>query len=284
MTYDPKTGATENLGMPYPKKGVIDVVADEKRGLLYIVTTANETNKDRHWMLYDMKAKMYRELGPLMTAYATTLMDGKGNAHSITRDFQLATFNPNTNKVMVRDIFVDGKIWSGKPSGAPPTWQIAADGRTAYLIMMSDPALLRIDLYSKGNTVQAKNLGKVIEGKGFDSRSSLAIAPDGRIYILGKVANDTGFGGGSLHHLLRYDPKKKKAEDLGVLAVKNPDFFDFGPRADGKRPPWSHGYHTLPDGTMTPLHGHQGLIAAKDGSLYALILYPFTLLHLDPIK
>jgi len=284
MTYDPKTGVAESLGMPYPGKGVIDVVADEARGLIYVVTTASEKDPSRHWMLYDMKSKQYRDLGPLVPAYATTLMDGKGRANVLTKDYQLAQFDPATGKVTVRDILVGKDKWSGSQPSAPPTWQLAADGNTAYLIMMSDPTLFTIDLYSQGDTVQAESHGKMTENKGFDSRSSLSIAPDGRVYVLGKSNNDTGFGGGTLHHLLRYDPKKRKLEDLGVLAVKNPEFFNFGPRADGTNPPWSHGYHTLPDGTLTPLHGHQGLIVAKDGSLYALILYPYTLLRITGVS
>jgi hypothetical protein len=49
---------------------------------------------------------------------------------------------------------------------------------------------------------------------------------------------------------------------------------------DGKPRPWTHGYHTLPDGTVTPLHSHLGMIVAKDGTVYATILYPFTLLKM----
>ena len=43
--------------------------------------------------------------------------------------------------------------------------------------------------------------------------------------------NETKFGAGylRLRHLTRYDPKTKKVEDLGVLAVKNTDYFDFRP-------------------------------------------------------
>ncbi|SVD54161.1 uncharacterized protein METZ01_LOCUS407015, partial [marine metagenome] len=95
--------------------------------------------------------------------------------------------------------------------------------------------------------------------------------------------NTTGFGKGKLHHLCRYDSKKRRHEDLGVLAVKNPDFFDFNP-ANGKKPPWSHGYHTLPDGTMTPLHNHMALVATRDNTLYATIIYPFTLLKIDAYR
>ncbi|MDQ3623476.1 MAG: hypothetical protein M3463_13465, partial [Verrucomicrobiota bacterium] len=42
--------------------------------------------------------------------------------------------------------------------------------------------------------------------------------------------------------------------------------------------------HKLPDGTLTPLHAHMALIAARDGTLYATILYPYTLLKIDSYK
>jgi hypothetical protein len=77
--------------------------------------------------------------------------------------------------------------------------------------------------------------------------------------------------------------------DLGVLAVENPGFYglplDSGGAVDpatGKARPWTHGYHKLPDGTLTPLHCHMALVAARDGTLYATILYPFTLLRIPP--
>ncbi|MBT4223083.1 MAG: hypothetical protein HOD72_01320 [Opitutae bacterium] len=148
---------------------------------------------------------------------------------------------------------------------------------------MNDAHMLSIDLSSKGNKAKGANHGLMLKGERPDSRSALTIAPDGRIYVLISVQNTTGFGKGKLHHLCRYDPKKRRHEDLGVLAVKNPDFFDFKP-ANGKKPPWSHGYHTLPDGTMTPLHNHMALIATRDNTLYATIIYPFTLLKIDAFR
>jgi hypothetical protein len=70
-------------------------------------------------------------------------------------------------------------------------------------------------------------------------------------------------------------------EDLGVLAVTNPEFFDFqaGPKLnlDGSPRP-VHGFHRLPDGTLTPLHAVLGMIVTRDGTLYATTLYPFTLM------
>jgi len=275
MTYDPRNMQAQNLGMPYPTEGVIDVVADEARGLLYVVTCENQ-----HWMLYSMKERKYRELGPLLASYATTLIDAKGRAHVITKDFQLATYDPAADKVSVRPIFAGDARWEPPATGYPiPIWSLARDGRTAYAILLGDPTLLQLDLLDDGPRVKAANLGKMIDGKGPDSRGGLAIAPDGRIYAMISIQNDTGFGAGTLHHLVRYDPKRKKHEDLGVPVVTNPDFF---PRkdGDGKPLPWSHGYQTLPDGTLTPLY-NQGLIVTQNNTVYATFLYPYTLLRID---
>jgi len=281
MVYDPGTQKPECLGMPYPGQGVIDVVADEERNLIYVVTC-----EDQHWVIYDRKTKQYRELGPILLPYATTLIDVQGRAHAITKDFKIATYDPSTDTLVVRPITVSKKIFK-KPQGngyAICCWVLSGNKKTAYMTMISYPELYEIDLSSSGKTVKAKNLGKMIQGKNPDSRGSLCIHPDGKIYCLWRIDNNTGFGSGYLHHLIRYDPKKKSMEDLGVITVKNPDYFDFSPGADGKPKPFTHGFHKLPDGTLTPLYAHMAMIATRDGTLYATILYPFTLLRIDQFK
>jgi len=279
MTYDPRTGRGENLGMPFAAQGIIDVTADEKRGLIYIVTC-----EDQHWMLYDCAARKYRELGPMLTPYAVTLIDAAGRACAITKDFQLARYDPASGKVTVRPIAIGPKRFVRAGNSSIPTWVLSADARKAWLILMNDPTLVEIDLMGAGKTARAVSHGKMVEGKRPDSRSAMSLGPDGRIYAVVRVDNETGFGKGHLHHLARFDPRTKKTEDLGVLTVKNPDFFDFSPRKDGKKPPWSHGFHKLPDGTLTPLHHHMALIAGADGTLYVTVLYPFTLLKIDAFK
>jgi len=266
MVYDPATGKGENLGMPFPGQGVIDVVADEARGLLYVVSC-----EDQHWMLGDLKTRKYRELGPMLTPYATTLVDRDGRAHAITRDFKLARFDPAADKVTVEDIVVDGEVWKRANNSAIPTWNLAADGTTAYLILMNDARLIRIDLREPA---KAKRLGPMVEGKHPDSRCGLSLAPDGQVYAVVRVDNDTGFGKGYLHFLSRFNPAKSKIEKLGVLGVQNPDYYDFGAKK-----PYSHGFHRLPDGTLTPLHVHMALIVARDGTVYVTSIYPFTLLR-----
>ena len=107
------------------------------------------------------------------------------------------------------------------------------------------------------------------------------------MYSTVRIDNETKFGSGYLHHVVRYDPAAKALSDLGVIAVKNPGFFDFkGPQAknpDGSLRP-RHGFHTLPDGTLTPLHVVLATLVATDGTIYATTLYPFTLLRIPPVK
>ena len=299
MTYDPATGKAENLGMPMPLgdkrlpadakegEGVIDVVADEARGLIYVITCEHQ-----YWMLYNTKQpeKGYRALGPALRDQPNTLIDKNGRAAAITKDYELARYDPATDKVTVDKLLVDGKPFAEVvgPKAVHPDWRLAADGKTAYLQLLNDLRLFEIDLSGEmGKPAAAKSLGNRIEGKHPDSRDSLAIASDGRVYSTVRIDNETKFGTGYLHHIVRYDPTEKKMTDLGVIAVKNPNFFDFkGPQAknpDGSLRP-RHGYHTLPDGTLTPLHVILATVVAKDGTIYATTLYPYTLLRIPPVK
>jgi hypothetical protein len=280
MSYDPRTGEAANLGMPMKGQGVIDVVADEQRGLLYVITC-----EDQHWMVGDITGKAYRELGPLLVRYGATLIDADGRACAITADYQLAQYDPKTQKVTIRPIEVGGKRWSPEKEDASiPTWVLTADARRAYLILMGDPTLLEIELTGPGQGARAASHGKMLAGKGADSRCALTLHPDGKVYALVRIDNTTGFGQGHLHHLVRFDPAARKMQDLGVLAVENPDFFDFEKGPDGKKPSHANGYHKLPDGTLTPLYHHMALTSCGDGTLYATVIAPFTLLRMEQFK
>lgn len=299
MTFDPATGVATNLGMPMPLgdkrlaadakegEGVIDVVADEARGLVYVITCEHQ-----HWMLFDTKRpeQGYRDLGPVLRDQPNTLIDGQGRATAITKDYRVARYDPATGKVNEDELLVDGKPFREVvgPDAVHPDWRLAADGRTAYLQLLNDLRLFEVDLGdTAGRPVPARSLGNRTEGANPDSRGSISVGPDGRVYSVVRVDNATGFGTGYLHHLVRFDPGTKQMEDLGVIAVENPDFFDFeGPQAknsdESLRP--RHGYHTMPDGTLTPLHVIMGMIVARDGTVYATTIYPFTLLRIEAVR
>ena len=106
MTYDPRADHAENLGMPIPGQGIIDVVADEARAKLYVVTC-----EEQHWMTAPLAGKAWRELGPMLTPYAATLVDSRGVASAITKDFELAQFDPATDRVTTRPIVLNGEPW-----------------------------------------------------------------------------------------------------------------------------------------------------------------------------
>lgn len=297
MTYDPATDRCENLGMPMPLddmriaagkregEGVIDVTADEGRGLIYVVTC-----EEQHWMLYDMRRRAYRELGPILRDQPNTIIDAQGRGTAITSDYRIARYDPNNDRVSVDPLHVEGKPFADFLGArrVHPDWRITADGRTAYLQLLDDLRMFRVDLTGAvGQPVVATNLGNRIQGEHPDSRGSISIGPDGRIYSVIRVDNRTGFGKGFVHHLVRHDPRTQAMEDLGVFAVRNPDFFDFrGPQAkntDGSLRP-RHGYHTLPDGTLTPLHVIMSMIVTRDGTVYATTIYPYTLLRVESVR
>jgi hypothetical protein len=297
MVYNPATDTAESLGMPMPLdakriaagktegEGVIDVTADEARGLIYIITC-----EEQHWMLYNMKTKSYRELGPILRDQPNTLIDAQGRATAITADFRVARYDPAKDRVTIDPLRVEGKPFAEYlgTKRVHPDWRITPDGRAAYLQLLDDLRMFRVDLSgAAGQPVIATNLGNRIQGRNPDSRGSICLGPDGRVYSAIRIDNTTKFGAGYLHHLVRHDPKKRTMEDLGVFAVRNPGFFDFkGPQAknpDGSLRP-RHGYHTLPDGTLTPLHVILAMIVARNGTIYATVLAPFTLLKVESVR
>src|SRR5438132_1969528 len=193
LTYDPETNKAINLGMPMPQddkrqpagakegEGVIDVVADEARGLIYVITCEHQ-----HWMLFDTKRPEhgYRDLGPILRDQPNTLIDNQGRAVAITKDYQVARYDPANDKMTVDQLLVDGKPFRDVvgPDAVHPDWRLAADGRTAYLQLLNDLRIFQIDLGgTAGQPVTARSLGRRIEGKHPDSRGSISIGPDGRV-------------------------------------------------------------------------------------------------------
>ena len=285
MTYNPKTGAAKSLGMPWPGQGVGDVVADEARNALYVVTC-----EDEYWMKSDLAGKNFRWLGPQMFEYASTLIDARGRANSITTDYRLARYDPTNNKLTIQDVMVDGKKLDAPEykdrTGWIPSWAMTPDGKTAYLMRMSHPELYKLDLSGEmDKPMEATMVGRMLNRDETDCRSGVSIGPDGKVYVAIARRNDTGYGAGyQLNHLTRYDPTAKKVDDLGVMVVENKGFFDFSPGADGQPKPFANGYQTLPDGTLTAQYQHLGSITASDGTVYVLILSPYTLLRISPAK
>lgn len=287
MRYDPQRDEAECLGqVPLLGHGVADVVADEQRNILYAVVHQDAT-RGALWMRRPIEGDdtdAWRGLYDKPTFYGQTLLDHRGHAHMLSESGELVSYDPEAHTLRVRPMIVEGEPFDAEGRG-PPTWVIAPDGHTAYIIYMREPMLYRVDLTTTGDTAVLENLGPAIDvDRATDSRCALSFGPDGNVYLVVRRENTTGFGEGRLHHLARYDPEADVMTDLGVLAVENPGFFDFEAARADDRPDLLHrGFRELPDGTLVPDLNHLAMIVADDGTAYVTILYPFTLLRIENV-
>src|SRR5262249_45836904 len=137
---------------------------------------------------------------PDLFMYASTIVNNQGIANAITKDYRMARYDPVANKLATVDIVIDGKKLEEPEykdrTGWIPNWSLAADGTTAYLIRMSYPELYELDLSGAlDKPIQGKMVGQMLTGHKFtDSRSSIAVGPDGKVYAAMAVPNDTKFG------------------------------------------------------------------------------------------
>jgi len=299
MTYDPATGQARNLGQPLPKddrrlrawpdprkhgEGVQDVVADETHGLVYVVTTVGG-----YWMVGQIAhpEKGYRILGLTLSDRTNTIIDSWGRATVVAREWFLARHDPRTGATTLDEIVLDGRPLRDQVVGESSSadllrladLRLAPDGRTAYLFrrLGDDLRLIVLELGGRaGRPVRARSIPTPFAEKKPHSRGTLAVAPDGGVYADVWVENR--------HHLVRYDSRREVMDDLGVIAVRNPDYYDFdGPAAVNEygEARYRGGFQRLPDGTLMPTDNILALHAAHDGTLYATVLYPFTLLRFE---
>ena len=277
MVYDPAQQRAVHLGMPMPGMDVIDVVADEDGGLVYAVL-----KPEGHWMVRSGNDP-WRELGPKALYYGQTLIDRRRRAHIITRDgFRLATYDPASRRVTTRTITAHESLREQHI----PNWRLAPDGRTAYLLGgRGDATLWALDLENDSDPLVARPLARLVEDDDPQCNSGMDVGPDGRVYAVIRVDNPTGFVGRPhskshfvekrwVHRLVRYDPAVGRVEDLGVVAIANPDFINLDLR------PHCHGYQTFPNGTVAPKDHHFSLKVNRDGEIYITTIYPFALLRI----
>ena len=298
MAYDPATETAENFGMPMPLtdqmiaagktegQGVIDVTADEARGLLYVITC-----EEQHWMLYDMKTKKYRDLGTIMRDQPNTLIDSQGRGTAITADYQVARFDPATDKVTVDPLLVEGQPfleYVGEKC-VHPDWRITPDGKTAYLQTLNDLRMFRVDLSGACRPAGGRRESGEPH-RGHETRfARLDLPRPRRPRLLG--------GAHRQYHRLRQGLSASHRAARSARAGQWKTWESSRsriPTSSTSRPAPirtptaacvpSTAIHTLPDGTLTPLHVILGQIVTRDGTIYATVLAPFTLLKIESIK
>src|SRR6185437_14150582 len=110
----------------------------------------------------------YRELGPILRDQPNTLIDARGRGTAIAADYRVARYDPAKGRVTVDALLVGGKPFAqyiGKDR-VHPDWRIAPDGTTAYLQLLNDLRMFRVDLSGpSGKPVVATDLGERIKGR-----------------------------------------------------------------------------------------------------------------------
>jgi len=279
LSYNPKTDQTKVLGqVPFKGHGVADVVVDEKRNKAYVVT-CEDTGRFGLWCELDLETGGFKGIGPLTTLFSTTVINRDGIAFTITRDCNIACYNPATGKTRKRAMVCDDK--RVQYDGGVQYMVMAQDGKTAYFVDMRDARLYELDLSADQGEVQAIDRGKMLEGDGLDVRPGLHFGPDGKLYTAILTKEEAAADGKpiSLNHIVCYDPKTAVSNDLGVLVVANDDFFDFSAVDTSKYP--YHGFRRLPNGMLAPTVTCLALDVAADGTVYCTTLYPFALMKIQ---
>jgi sugar lactone lactonase YvrE len=283
MAYDPKTGKTEEFGIPKKHHGIISVTPDEKRGLIYVSTCADSRPvESSHFMVYDMKKKSYRDLGDMQHSYAFIVLDDKGRAYHPVRGGKVARFDPDAGKLDTLEVTVDG--------AAPPkeitkddavlNWDWSPDHKTLYSVEMSTNQLFAFDLTSAAAKIPGRRLGALLpKAKQTDCRA-MCVGSKGQMWA---AVTEHGLPGGAMLHLVSYTPGAKAPRDHGKVAIANTDYTPFTD-AKGKPLPWHHTVRKEKDGTWTPWVP-MGVCEARDGSgVYVLTIAPFTLIKIDAAK
>ncbi|MFO0002852.1 MAG: hypothetical protein ACK559_17135, partial [bacterium] len=104
--------------------------------------------EEQHWMLYDVATKKYRDLGVVLKDQPNTLIDALGRGTAITEKYEIARYDPATGSVTVSPLTVGSKPFAEYigPGRVHPDWRLATDGKTAYLQLLNDLRMFRVDL------------------------------------------------------------------------------------------------------------------------------------------
>jgi hypothetical protein len=288
LAYDPKTGQTENFGMPQKHFGIISVTPDEERGLCYISTCDDGRPIEKsHFMVLDLKTKKHRDLGDMSISYAFIVVDDQGRALHPMRNGKIARYDPKTEKLEVLNITVDGKApplaltkdgtEKGVGHGAVLNWDWSPDHKTLWCVEMSTNELYSFDLTSTGNEIRGKTHGPLLANvKATDCRA-MCVDLKGKVWM---GLSEQVAGIGPRTHLVSYTPGDKAPRDHGPVGIANPDFIKLTDET-GKLKPWHHTLRKEKDGTLAPWLP-LGIAASADGTINILTLAPFTLIRFSP--
>ncbi len=285
MVYDPATGKTKVYPIPVPHHGINSITPDESRGVAYISTCTDHRpgpEEGAVFLILDLKTGKYRELMDTKHSYGFIVVDYLGRAYHPVLGGGIARYDPKADKLEILKQTIDGKpptkeTHLADEHGHPLNWDIAPDGKTLYCVPMSTNQLYSYDLTATGDTLPGRTVGTLIPGAKSTDCRAMCVGPKGTVW-----ASITEAGAKAdvpnLNHLVSYRAGEKAPRDHGPVAIKNPDYTEFKDK-DGKPLPFTAGIIKLPDGATTSKWVILGVCEGKDGSVYSLMLQPYTVLQ-----
>ncbi len=286
MAYDPKTGKTQVFPIPVPHQGINSITPDEARGIAYVSTCSDHKpgpDESAHFLILDLKTGKYRDLIDTKHSYGFIVIDHLGRAYHPMLGGDIVRYDPKTEKLERLKQTIDGKSPTpdshlADPMGHPINWDISPDGKTLYSQPMSTNQLFAYDLTATGATLPGRSLGKLVpEATAIDCRA-MCVGPKGEVWAAPTANTPLG---ASIHYAVSYRPGDKAPRNHGPVAIGNPNYTEFKDKA-GQPLPFHGGLRTMPDGAVTSRHVILGVCQGKDGSVYALMLQPYTVLKIAP--
>jgi hypothetical protein len=285
MAYDPKTDRLDDFGIGVRWQGFVTGNYDPLFNRIYCIT-----DPEAHFAYYDVatqKAKDFGRFNNWESLCRTLGIDGQGNVYGSFGKGQIFKYDPKTDSVQELPLKLPIRqkgISLGRDYNKSETsWRVVVwdkETKKFYGVEESASTLFSFDPYA-GKEGEVQRLGQLCI-PGFESRRdipyatlSLTIGHDRKLYYAaaGREFDYSGSAGLASSHLLTYDLRTGKIEDLGEMRL-----------ADGRRVIGTNSAHTAPDGTIyfcgaievRPEKGKPVEAAGRIGDAYyrlALIIY-----------
>jgi len=251
MAFDPKTGRVQDFGIGVPNEGINTGAYDPQFNRIYGLT-----HPRAHFVYYDVAAGKTVDLGRIdnWESIGRTLgIDDRGNVYGSFGQGQIFKYDPRTDRITelsVRLPIREKGISLGRDySKSETAWRTVVwdrETRRFYGVEESATNLFSFDP-NAGQDGEVKRLGELAIPGFADKRDvpyatlSLTLGHDRKLYY-GASAREFDYGGSAgaeASHLITYDLKTGRKQDLGEMHLE-----------DGSRVLGTNAADTGPDGTI----------------------------------
>jgi hypothetical protein len=285
MAYDPGEDRVDDFGTGTPYQGLVTGNYDPLFNRIYGIT-----DPEGHFVYYDVTRRSVSDKGRINnweSLCRTLAIDGGGNVFGSFDQGRIFRYNPRTDEIRELSLRLPIRqkgISLGRDYNKSETaWRVVIwdpETKKFYGVEESGSTLFRFDP-SAGEDGEIQPLGQLCI-PGFENRRdipyatlSLTLGRDRKLYYgaAGREFDYAGSAGLAASHLITYDLRNGKVEDLGSMHLP-----------DGRAVIGTNSAHTGPDGTIyfagaievRPAAGEPLEAAGKIGPAYyrlALIIY-----------